>query len=376
MVIKREGSKTVLEAARQRIINAFSNGKKVYVSFSGGKDSLCLMDIILKLAAEGKIDPSLMIVEFIDEEAMYDCVIQKVYEWQKKILLAGAKFNWFCLEVRHYSYFNQLEQDEYFICWDSERKDAWVRPPPSFAIFDHPVCKRRVDRYQQFLERHNADGIVITGVRIAESVQRLKFMTNSFSAKVGLARGNMVWAIYDFKDSDVWRYLYEEKVDIPEVYLYMYQVGVRVNQLRVCQFFSIDTAKSLVKMNEFYPDLMDRIIKREPNAYLAALYWDSEMFRHSTRNRRELEEKKDYKAEVFKLLSNPKKNFVMYSSLYNADRIIKALIKYSQIISDKVWRNIYDCLIAGDPKQRTLRAIITQVNYEYTKDYRWEKNKW
>jgi predicted phosphoadenosine phosphosulfate sulfurtransferase len=233
-----------------------------------------------------------------------------------------------------------------------------------------------VDRYQQFLERHNSDGIVITGVRIAESVQRLKFMTSSFSAKVGLARGNMVWAIYDFKDSDVWRYLYEEKVDIPEVYLYMYQVGVRVNQLRVCQFFSIDTAKSLVKMNEFYPDLMDRIIKREPNAYLAALYWDSEMFRHSTRNRRELEEKKDYKAEVFKLLKNPRKNFVMYSSLYNADRIIKALIKYSQIISDRVWRNIYDCLIAGDPKQRTLRAIITQVNYEYTKDYRWEKNKW
>ena len=79
MVIKREGSKTVIEAARQRIINAFSNGKKVYVSFSGGKDSLCLMDLILKLAAAGKIDPSLMIVEFIDEEAMYDCVIEKVY---------------------------------------------------------------------------------------------------------------------------------------------------------------------------------------------------------------------------------------------------------------------------------------------------------
>jgi len=372
MVVKREGNRTVIEAARKRIINAFSNGKKVYVSFSGGKDSLCLMDLILKLAAEGKIDPSMMIVEFIDEEAMYDCVIQKVYEWRKKILLAGAKFNWFCLEVRHYSYFNQLEQDEYFICWDSERKDSWVRQPPSFAIFDHPVCKRRVDRYQQFLERHNADGICITGVRVAESLQRLKFVTNSFSAKIGLARGNMVWAIYDFKDSDVWRYLYEQKIDIPEVYLYMYQVGIRINQLRVSQFFSVDTAKSLVKMNEYYPDLMDRIIKREPNAYLAALYWDSEMFRHSTKNRKELEEKKDYKAEVFKLLSNPKKNFVMYSSLYNADRIIKTLIKYGPVISDRVYRTIYDCLIAGDPKQRTLRAIITQINYEYTKDYRWE----
>ena len=51
MVIKREGSRTVLAAAKQRITNAFSNGKKVYVSFSGGKDSLCLLDMVLKLVA-------------------------------------------------------------------------------------------------------------------------------------------------------------------------------------------------------------------------------------------------------------------------------------------------------------------------------------
>ena len=39
--------------------------------------------------------------------------------------------------------------------------------------------------------------------------------------------------------------------------------------------FSIDTARNLVKMDEYYPGLMERITRREPNAYLAALYWDS-----------------------------------------------------------------------------------------------------
>jgi len=367
MVVKREGSRSVLDAARRRIVNAFSNGKKVYVSFSGGKDSLCLLDLVLKLAAQGKINPALMIVEFIDEEAIYECVEKTVREWRKKVLLAGGKFNWFCLEVRHFSCYNQLEEDESFICWDSTRKDAWIRRPPPFAIREHPRLKNRVNTYQEFLMKHNADGICITGVRMAESLQRSKYMTYSFSSKSGLARGNVVWPIYDWKDTDVWKYLYEEKVEIPDIYLFLYQSGRRLNELRVSQFFSIDSSRALVDMNEFYPNLMDRIIRREPNAYLAALYWDSEMYRRSSKTRKALEDKKNYKAEVYKLLGNPKKNFVTKGSMENAQRIIQLLYKYGPMIGDKdrIYKAIYDCLVGGDPKQRTLRSIITNINVTY-----------
>lgn len=112
---------------------------------------------------------------------------------------------------------------------------------------------------------------------------------------------HQIFPIYDWTDKDVWLYLLREKVDIPEIYLYLWQSGTGRGQLRVSQFFSVDTAKSLVKMNEYYPDLMDRIIRREPNAYLAALYWDSEMFGRSSRKRKEMEgdaPQKDYKAEL------------------------------------------------------------------------------
>ena len=375
MVVKREGSKTVLEAARKRVINAFSNGKKVYVSFSGGKDSLCLLDIIMSLAQEGKIDPKQMIVEFIDEEAIFDCIELSVMTWRKKVLLMGGQFNWFCLEVRHFSCFNLLEQDENFICWDSTRKSTWVRQPPPFAITQHPCMKNRKNTYQDFLTKHNSDGVVITGVRMAESVQRSKYMTSSFTSKKGLARGNMVWAIYDFKDTDVWRYLHERQITIPDIYLFLYQTGCPMKGLRVSQFFSVDTAKSLVKMNEYYPNLMDRIIRREPNAYLAALYWDSEMFRHSSKKRRELEDKRDYKAEVFNMLGNPLKYFQTKGGLTNAKKIIQLLVKYGPIVKDKVYKTIYDCLIGGDPKQRTLRAIITTINMNYSNDHNNKKGK-
>jgi predicted phosphoadenosine phosphosulfate sulfurtransferase len=366
MVIKREGNRTVLAAAQKRIINAFSNGKKVYVSFSGGKDSLCLLSVILNLAAEGKIDPFLLIVEFIDEEAIFECIEKTVHEWRKKTLAAGGQFNWFCLEVKHFSCFNYLEESETFICWDSSRKDVWIRQPPSFAIREHSRLKNRKNTYQEFLMKHNADGICVTGVRMAESIQRSKYMAISFSSKSGLVRGNMVWPIYDWKDTDVWRYLCEQKIDIPDIYLYLYQTGSRLNELRVSQFFSVDTAKSLVKMSEYYPDLMDRIIRREPNAYLAALYWDSEMFRRSTRNRNAMEDKRDYKAEVFKLLNNPYKHFITKSAMENAKDIIQLLIKYGLIIEEKVYKAIYNCLVGGDPKQRTLRALITNINVQYS----------
>ena len=89
---------------------------------------------------------------------------------------------------------------------------------------------------------------------------------------------HQVFPIYDWTNNDVWLYLLNEHVDIPEIYLFLWQAGTRKGQLRVSQFFSVDTARSLVKMNEYYPDLMERVTRREPNAYLAALYWDSEMF--------------------------------------------------------------------------------------------------
>ena len=378
MVVKREGKRTVLEAAKRRITNAFSNGKDVYISFSGGKDSLCLLDMAIKLAAQGKIDPARMVVEFIDEEAIYECVERKVHEWRKKVLLMGGRFNWFCLEVRHFSCFNNLEQDENFICWDKTKKSDWVRKPPPFAIMEHPLHSDGHFTYQYFLEKHNADGIVLTGVRMAESLQRSKYMAYSFSSNKGLAKANTVWPIFDWKDTDVWRYLYEESVDIPDAYLYLYQTGSRLNELRISMFFSVDTAKSLVKMNEYYPNLMDRIIKREPNAYLAALYWDSEMFRRSTKSRRQMAggDGKDYKAEVYKLLGNPRKNFLTKGSLKNARRMIQLLIKYGPIITgENVYKHIYDCLVGGDPKSRTYRGLITTINANYSHAHKNTKEK-
>ena len=51
MAIKRKFANiNVLEAAKIRIKNVFANGLPVYMSFSGGKDSLCLADVTMRLS--------------------------------------------------------------------------------------------------------------------------------------------------------------------------------------------------------------------------------------------------------------------------------------------------------------------------------------
>lgn len=369
MAIKRcPASIDVVEAAKIRIRNVFRNGLPVYMSFSGGKDSLCLSQLVMNLIQAGEINPAQLTVQFIDEEAIFPCMDEKVREWRKKFMLVGAKFEWFCLEVKHYNCFNELSNDETFICWDRYKKDVWVRQPPSFAIRRHPLLKPRTDAYQDFLPRVCTDGITITGIRTAESVQRLQNIAIVSRSGNGMTKRKQIFPIYDWKDNDVWLYLYQEKVNIPEIYLFLWQSGANKRQLRVSQFFSVDTAKSLVKMNEYYPDLMDRIVRREPNAYLAALYWDSEMFGRSTIARKQNEKgkvEKDYKAALLELFSDMKGNFQTKHKWYVADRYRKFFMSVSAIADNKDCKAIYEGLISGDPKLRSFRALYQRIYGKY-----------
>ncbi len=358
----------VVTAAKSRIKNVFKNNLPVYLSFSGGKDSIVIAHLILSLIQSNEVDPKQSTVQFIDEEAIYPCIEKSVMEWRKKFLMVGSKFEWFALEVKHFNCFNLLENDESFICFDRYKKDVWVRRPPSFAIISHKYLKARKDKYQDFLPRITKNGITITGVRAAESIQRLMSIANSQKAGNQISTLNHIFPIYDWKDNDVWLYLKDNNIKIPDVYLYLWQVGTKKTQLRVSQFFSIDTAKSLVEMNQFYPNLMDKIIKREPNAYLAMLYWDSEMFGRSTRKRKQIEknlEQKNYKEELIKMFNNMDKYFTSESKKHIANKYKKLFFRVSIFADEKDFKAMYESLVKGDPKLRSYRAVFNNIFGKY-----------
>lgn len=383
MAIKRIPSEIdVVTAAYTRIRNIFSSGKKIYFSFSGGKDSLCLAQLLVNLQQRGEISLNQLEVVFIDEEAIFPCIEETVKEWRKRFMMLGAKFTWFCIEVKHFNCFNSLENDESFICWDSLKEDVWVRRPPSFAVRSHPFLKPRIDKYQDFSPRYMMDGINMIGVRAYESLQRLKYLSLSMGTGTTITKDRKFFPIYDWHDSDVWLFLKENHVKIPDIYLFMYQTGVQKNKMRVSQFFSIDTAGSLVQMNEYYPGLMERINKREPNAYIASLYWDTEMFGRKTRKRKQLEQQKDdsdvdYKAKFLNLVHQIKTTDCSENKKKTARSYFMAYVKLSSMHVDDLCKCLYEGLVKGDPKGRTLRAIYQKIGTDYINRSKQERGiKW
>ncbi|MFB9120975.1 hypothetical protein ACFFUE_07210 [Bergeyella porcorum] len=352
-MIRKNYNIDVVKAAERRVLETFNKNQYVSMSFSGGKDSICLANVVLKTMIKYNIDFSRLIVIFFDEEAIYPDIEKITLHWRNVFLSHGAKFYWFCLPIKHFNCCNRLSNDESFICWEPGKSNVWVREMPKFAIRNHAKFKMGMS-YQQFGEKIFKNTPQIVGLRVAESVQRL-------GSIAGITKSNFVYPLYDWKDDDVWLYIQRENLQFPETYIYLYKVGVQRNKLRISQFFSIDTIKSLPKVLEFYPDLYQRVIRREPNADLAFLYYETDMFRSATQGRK-FSEKKDYKKMLFDELKKAAKNPSDYADYETTKKIVSRMVKDNY--SNAIYQKVYQLLISGDPKKREYRVLIGKIEKE------------
>lgn len=373
-IIKKSLGMNVLEASITRIKNIFASGCKVYLNVSGGKDSIVMMSLVYDLCVTGECDPKQLEVFFIDEEVIYDDVIRICKDWRKKFMLIGAKYHWWCIEHRNNNCFNALENNESFIPWDRYEQDKWHHEKPSFAEDKSPYLTPRTDNYQDFLTKSERDGITMIGVRAAESLNRIQYLAQT-SKTGGITNAGVMYPIYDWKDEDVWKYIKDKDLDFPLVYLRLWEAGAPKKRLRVCNLFSIDTCAQLNYMFEIYPELWEAVLKREPNAYLVRLYWDTEMFHRETHTKKKLDalvddsekEKVDYKKKFVDVINNPKKYFRNAHALNMAKQYRRFYLRNGDIMQEPDFKKAYNALMTGDTKGRSLRALQTSVNLNYIK---------
>ena len=91
----------VVSMARTRIKNVFESAPRVELSISGGKDSICLNNLVFEMCKSGEIDKSKLVVDFIDEEAIYPCIERIVKNIRLQWMSIGVEFRWWCIQVKH-----------------------------------------------------------------------------------------------------------------------------------------------------------------------------------------------------------------------------------------------------------------------------------
>jgi len=185
---------------------------------------------------------------------------------------------WVCLPLVTTNGCSQVEPE--WTCWDADKKDLWVRPLPQEGIHDPEYFKFYTPAmtFEHFIAEFEAwfDGVVLTGIRADEShdrylgvFMRLKeeMFGNSSGAKTCTSN-----PIYDWRVSDIWTYYSKFEKPYNLVYDRMYQAGLSIHQMRICEPYGNEQRQGLHLFHVLEPQSWPKVCARVAGANTGALY--------------------------------------------------------------------------------------------------------
>lgn len=268
---------SVLEAARRRMLEAFTLVDRVVVSFSGGKDSTVVLNLALEAATQlGKLP---LEVIFFDEEAIHPPTIEYV---ERVAALPSVDFRWYCPEMKHR---NACSNEEpYWHCWEAGKEHLWVREFPKTGIAHLPGWYKGMDIEQLtaslYRDYPGSVGVLI-GLRAQESIRRLRVVSNKIGDNwMSDMQGNVrkMYPIYDWKTQDVWRAPHLLGWDTNSTYKVFELAGVPISKQRVCPPFGEEPLRGLHQYALCFPDMWEKMCDRVPGARTAARYANTPVY--------------------------------------------------------------------------------------------------
>jgi predicted phosphoadenosine phosphosulfate sulfurtransferase len=280
---KRLLDKNVLEAAKERISLTFDNFKKVYVSFSGGKDSTVMLHLVMEEAIKRNRIIGLL---FVDLEGQYKLTIdhiKKCYDLYKN----HTEPFWCCLPIHLRNAVSVYEP--HWLCWDKSKKENWIREIPDGAISDEsffPFFHKGME-FEEFVPEFGewyAQGekcACLVGIRTDESLNRFRTISSTrkqtlngwmWSTLVTPSVYN-IYPIYDWNTVDLWAFQGKnKKLPYNKLYDLMYQAGLTIHQMRICQPYGDDQRRGLWLFHLIEPETWAKVVARVNGANSGALY--------------------------------------------------------------------------------------------------------
>ena len=274
---------SVLDASRNRIAKAFDMFERLYVSFSGGKDSSVMLHLVMDEAKKRNRKVGVLI---IDLEAQYSDTIMHLEEMVDEYK-DHIELHWFCGELLLRNAVSNYQPR--WVCWDETKKDQWIREKPSLASdlsqYDFYVPKMEFEElmviFGEWYSKGKTTGAFV-GIRADESLHRYRAIV---SRKDGLMMRDQKWTtkvskclynvypIYDWRTEDIW--VYHGKFPDRKhnrVYDQMTKAGVPLSNQRLCQPYGDDQRRGLWLYHILEPQTWYRLVSRVNGANSGSLY--------------------------------------------------------------------------------------------------------
>ncbi len=279
--------KNVFDASLERIEFAFDNFDNLCVSYSGGKDSTLMIQLVNMIAKKKnkKFD-----VLFIDMEAQYLMTIEHIKTLKNK-LECIRDFYWVCLPLSLRNAVSVFEPR--WICWEKAKKDKWVREMPEFAINEDnnifPFFRYAME-FEEFVPefekwyQETKGGMCgsFVGIRCDESLNRFRTIVSQKKDRLKdkpwttrnkpLKNSYSIYPIYDYRTEDVWIATFNNNFEYNYVYELMYKNGLGIHQQRLCQPFGDDQKNGLDQYRAIEAENWDKLLKRVAGVNFGNIY--------------------------------------------------------------------------------------------------------
>ena len=284
MRVKRYQQEDVLTAARDRVSKTFDGFERIYVSFSGGKDSSVMLHLVMDEAIKRGRRVGVLIIDLEAQYADTMTHIRNMVDHYRD----NIDLHWVCVELLLRNAVTNYEPR--WVCWDRTKRDMWVRqmPPEAKTEKDYSFMIPRME-FEEFMilfgqwYGQGEPTAAFVGIRADESLHR--YCAIATWNKEGRMFNGYRWTtkqldevyniypIYDWKTEDIWIFhgKYPDKAH-NAIYDKMNMAGVKLSQQRLCQPYGDDQRKGLWLFHILEPETWFKVVARVNGANSGALY--------------------------------------------------------------------------------------------------------
>ncbi|KAA6348489.1 tRNA(Ile)-lysidine synthase [termite gut metagenome] len=279
----------VYEAAIHRLDIVFSEFDNIYVSFSGGKDSGVLLNLCIDYIRRNNLNRKIGVFH-MDYEAQYQDTTDYVDRTLSENLDIITPYR-ICLPL--HAYCATSMHQSYWIPWEKEKKDIWVRNLPDKCIHednnpldffqdgmtDYDLQEKFAKWYHKTMKAQRTCCLI--GIRTQESLNRWRAIHSDRNYKNyrGLQWTKLMYEdvynaypVFDWITEDVWSANAKFYWDYNKLYDLFYKAGVPIDKMRVASPFNDWAMDSLKLYRVIDPNNWAKMVGRVNGVNFAGIY--------------------------------------------------------------------------------------------------------